>query len=71
MLLLYIQIGKRDWVKLMSKKCIGIITFNRAVNYGAILQCFALHKALNKLKINNEVIDYYCESREKINTLKY
>lgn len=43
----------------MDKK-IGIITFHRAVNYGAVLQTYALQKTLDKLGINNQVIDYIC-----------
>lgn len=43
----------------MSDK-IGIITFHRAVNYGAVLQTYALQKTLIKLDIENEVIDYKC-----------
>lgn len=37
---------------------IGITTFHRAVNYGAILQTYALQQALKKEKIESEVIDY-------------
>jgi len=37
---------------------VGTITYHRAVNYGAVLQTFALQKVLDKLKIDNEVIDY-------------
>lgn len=37
---------------------IGIITFQRADNYGAILQCFALSKAIEKNNKDVEVIDY-------------
>lgn len=40
---------------------IGIITFHRAVNYGAVLQCYALQQTLFKLGIDNEVIDYRCK----------
>lgn len=36
----------------------GIITFHRAINYGAVLQTYALQKALKKININSEVIDY-------------
>lgn len=39
---------------------VGILTFHRAANYGAVLQCYALQKALDDLKIDNEVIDYRC-----------
>ncbi len=44
----------------MSKK-IGILTFHRAFNYGAILQAYALQNFLFELGIDNEIIDYKCE----------
>lgn len=47
------------------KKPIGIITFHRAINYGAILQTYALHKTLDNLGVDNQVIDYYCDFIEK------
>ncbi|MFA4046420.1 polysaccharide pyruvyl transferase family protein [Prevotella sp. PCHR] len=37
---------------------IGILTFHRAVNYGAILQCYALYTALKQLGYDVDVIDY-------------
>ena len=37
---------------------IGILTFQRAHNYGAILQCFALQEILMELGCDVEVIDY-------------
>lgn len=37
---------------------VGTITYHRAVNYGAVLQTFALQRVLDKLKIDNEVVDY-------------
>lgn len=37
---------------------IGILTFQRAHNYGAILQCFALQEKLIELGYDVEVIDY-------------
>lgn len=37
---------------------IGILTFHRANNYGAQLQCYALCRALSNLGHNAEVIDY-------------
>lgn len=36
----------------------AIVTFVRAYNYGAVLQCYALNKVLKELGIENEVIDY-------------
>ncbi len=52
-------------------KKIGIITFSRAQNYGATLQCIALQKILSELVDNSEikVIDYrnkYVEKSYKI-----
>lgn len=40
-------------------KKIGIITFHRAHNYGAVLQCYALSHVLSKMGCQVEVIDYY------------
>lgn len=39
---------------------VGILTFHNATNYGAILQTYALQKALIKEGINAEIIDYRC-----------
>lgn len=44
---------------------IGIITFHRAHNYGAILQCFALQKAIQKFSHDVFVIDYRQKQIEK------
>lgn len=41
----------------MSKK-IGIITFHKALNYGAVLQTYALQTVLEKLGCESEVLDY-------------
>lgn len=37
---------------------IGILTFHRAHNYGAVLQCFALQEILKRMGFEVEVIDY-------------
>lgn len=37
---------------------IGILTFHRAHNYGAVLQCYALQELLKSLGYNVQVIDY-------------
>ncbi|MGB4416004.1 MAG: polysaccharide pyruvyl transferase family protein [Paludibacter sp.] len=37
---------------------IGILTFNRAVNYGAVLQAFCLQQTLIELGYDVEIIDY-------------
>ena len=44
---------------------IGILTFHRAANYGAVLQAYALQQTLNELNLENEIIDYRCEYIEK------
>ena len=40
---------------------IGIITYHRALNYGAVLQAYALQKALMDIGIDSDVIDYRSE----------
>lgn len=40
---------------------IGVITFHRAINFGAVLQTYALNKYFYNLKMDSEVIDYHCE----------
>lgn len=42
-----------------TKKC-GILTFHRAINFGAVLQAYALTTTINKLGAYCEVIDYRC-----------
>ncbi len=37
---------------------VGIITFHRALNYGALLQAFALRHSLSKLNVDAQVLDY-------------
>lgn len=47
---------------------IGILTFHRALNYGAVLQCFALQEALKSIGHEVRIIDYrppYLESYRK------
>ena len=36
-----------------------IVTFVRAYNYGAVLQCYALQKKLHDIGIDADVLDYY------------
>ena len=40
----------------MKKSC--ILTFHRTLNYGAILQTYALQKTLDKLDMPNQILDY-------------
>ena len=52
----------------MGKKEVGILTFHRAINHGAILQCYALYKTLEKQGYDVTVIDYrqpYIEEQYK------
>jgi hypothetical protein len=49
----------------MNKKKYGILTFHRAINYGAILQAYALQKTLEKYELDVEIIDYRAEFNEK------
>ena len=43
-------------------KKIGIITFHRAKNYGAVLQAYALQHTLKQLGSDCEIVDYKCEN---------
>lgn len=48
---------------------IGILTFHRALNYGAVLQCYALYETLKNKGYDVEVIDYrpsYIEKHRKL-----
>lgn len=44
---------------------IGILTFHRALNYGAVLQCYALYHLLKEMGHEVEVIDYRPAAIEK------
>lgn len=44
---------------------VGILTFHTALNYGAVLQAYALQSILDQLGLQNEIIDYKCEFFEK------
>ncbi len=43
----------------------GVITFHRAINYGAILQTYALQESIKELGSNPYVIDYDCKYLKK------
>lgn len=45
---------------------IGIITYHRAHNYGAVLQCYALQELLKKQGHEVEIVDYRQPSIEKL-----
>lgn len=48
---------------------IGTLTFHRACNYGGVLQCFALVKALKKMGYDAEVVDYRSQAIEDSYTI--
>ena len=45
---------------------VGIITYQYAYNYGAILQCLALQRALGSIGINAEIINYLHPQSKKL-----
>ena len=56
----------------MARRRVGVLTFHMAHNYGAMLQAYALPKALNKLGVDCEIIDYrfsYIDSWSRIERL--
>lgn len=50
---------------------IGILTFHRAANYGAVLQAYALQQYLLSLGHDVEVIDYRCVPVEQMHSGHY
>lgn len=52
-----------------NKKRIGILTFHRAINYGAVLQAFALYTTLQD-EYDVEIIDYECKQILKNNNIE-
>lgn len=50
------------------KKC-GIITYHFANNYGAVLQCFALRKAINSIGYDCNVLNFISEKQLDNNSL--
>ncbi|MBN2731083.1 MAG: polysaccharide pyruvyl transferase family protein [Balneolaceae bacterium] len=49
-------------------KSVGTITFHNSINYGAILQAYALQKTLKNMGYFSEIIDY-CNSRRGLSSL--
>ncbi len=45
---------------------IGIITFHRAYNYGAVLQAFALNRIIKDMGHRCDIIDYRCKKIEEV-----
>ena len=52
-------------------KKIGIVTFHRAENYGAVLQAYALQQVIKKNQFDCEIIDYRDESIQRPYRLLY
>lgn len=50
----------------MKNKKVGILTFHNTVNYGAMLQTYALQSYVNGKGVECEVIDYRNDALEKI-----
>ena len=51
-------------------KKVGIITLHRVVNYGSVLQTYALQKKINELGYDATVIDYYPNRLHIVGMLK-
>lgn len=47
------------------KKKIGIVTYHRPINYGAILQAYALQKKIKECGVECDIIDYRNQTLEK------
>ncbi len=43
---------------MQNKTRVGILTYHQAVNYGAVLQCYALQEVLKRLNYETKVINY-------------
>lgn len=53
-----------------NNKKVGIITLHRVVNYGSVLQTYALQEKIKELGYESEVIDYFPERLTKLGMLK-
>lgn len=53
-------------MKNIENKEIAIITFHRAINYGALLQAYALQVKINELGLHSVILDYRNKRLEKI-----
>ena len=54
----------------MSKKKVGLITLHRVVNYGSVLQTYALQEKIKNMGYECKVIDYYPERFTPLGMLK-
>lgn len=53
-----------------KRKKVGIITLHRVVNYGSVLQAYALQKKVDELGYESEIIDYFPERLTILGMLK-
>lgn len=44
---------------------VGILTYHNAINYGAVLQAYALQQVIKKLGVECDIIDYACPAVDK------
>jgi hypothetical protein len=51
---------------LMSRNTVGILTFHRALNYGAVLQAYALKQVCDSLGYDTHIIDYDYDGGEEL-----
>lgn len=54
----------------LGRGSVGILTFQRTLNYGAVLQCYALRLTIEKLGFDAKVIDYECDAVTDVEGLK-
>lgn len=52
----------------MKQKTVGILTFHRALNYGAVLQAYALKQVCTDLGFDAHIIDYDYDGGEELAT---
>lgn len=57
-------------MKIIMKR-VGILSFHRASNYGAVLQAYALQTAFHKIGADAEIIDYRCQEVENAHNPKF
>lgn len=50
-------------------KRVGILTYHFAINYGAILQCYALKRVISKLGYESKVLNYITNKQEENNKI--
>lgn len=54
----------------MENEKVGVLTFHRSLNYGAVLQAYGLVKSIEKLGYKCELIDYRNERLEERDSIK-